>query len=45
MAFPQAFALRPTETYLSNGWLEFFEGPSDRQLCGITAMMSKTSRG
>jgi hypothetical protein len=25
LAFPQAFALRPRETYLSNGWLEFFD--------------------
>lgn len=42
MAFPQAFALRSNETYLSNGWLEFFEGTTDRQLSGIAAMMSKT---
>jgi hypothetical protein len=42
LAFPQAFALRPNETYLSNGWLEFFDGPPDRQLSGVTAMMSKT---
>jgi hypothetical protein len=42
LAFPQAFALRPGETYLSNAWLEFFEGSSDKQLSGVVAMMSKT---
>src|SRR5258708_1527166 len=42
LAFPQAFALRPGETYLSNGWLEFFDGAIDAQLSGIVAMMSKT---
>jgi hypothetical protein len=42
LAFPQAFALRPGETYLSNGWLEFFDGAIDAQLSGIAAMMSKT---
>jgi hypothetical protein len=44
MAFPQAFALRPNETYLSNGWLEFFDGPTDAQLSGVAAMMSPTRR-
>jgi hypothetical protein len=42
LAFPRAFALRPGETYLSNSWLEFFDGAIDAQLSGITAMMSKT---
>ena len=42
LAFPQAFALRPGETYLSNGWLEFFDGGADAQLSGVAAMMSKT---
>src|SRR5215470_511593 len=42
MAFPQAFALRPKETYLSNGWLEFFDGTTHQQLSGVVAMMSKT---
>lgn len=42
LAFPQAFALRPKETYLSNGWLEFFDGPEGAQLSGVTAMMSAT---
>jgi hypothetical protein len=42
LAFPQAFALRPKETYLSNGWLEFFDGTVDAQLSGVAAMMSKT---
>jgi hypothetical protein len=38
----QAFALRPNETYLSNGWLEFFDGMVDAQLSGLAAMMSKS---
>jgi hypothetical protein len=42
LAFPQAFALRTGETYLSNGWLEFFDGAIDAQLSGIAAMMSRT---
>jgi hypothetical protein len=42
LAFPQAFALRPRETYLSNAWLEFFSGTTDVQLSGVAAMMSKT---
>jgi hypothetical protein len=42
LAFPQAFALRPRETYLSNGWLEFFDSATDTQLSGVAAMMSKT---
>jgi len=45
LAFPQAFALRPGETYLSNGWLEFFDGAIDAQLSGIAAMMSKSPSG
>jgi hypothetical protein len=44
MAFPQAFALRPKETYLSNGWLDFFDGPTETQLSGLTAMMSTTRK-
>jgi hypothetical protein len=39
LAFPQAFALRPGETYLSTGWLEFFDGAIDTQLSGIAAMI------
>jgi hypothetical protein len=42
LAFPQAFALRPKEVYLSNSWLEFFDGAIDAQLSGVAAMMSKT---
>jgi len=42
MAFPQAFALRTGETYLSNGWLEFFDGSTYQRLSGVAAMMSKT---
>jgi hypothetical protein len=44
LAFPQAFALRPNETYLSNGWLEFFDGTTAEQLNGVAAMMSATRR-
>jgi hypothetical protein len=43
LAFPQAFALRPKETYLSNGWLEFFDGTTDQRLSGVAAMMSNTN--
>lgn len=40
MAFPQAFKLRLGESYLSNGWLEFYEGPMNVQLNGVVAAMS-----
>jgi hypothetical protein len=42
MAFPQAFALRPKEIYLSNSWLEFFDGTTSQQLGGVAAAMSTT---
>lgn len=44
MAFPQAFKLRPGETYLSNGWLEFFDGTINAQLSGVIAAMSASRR-
>lgn len=39
LAFPQAFQLRKDETYLSNGWLEFFDGTQNDCLAGVTTAM------
>lgn len=40
LAFPQAFALRSKEPYLSNAWLEFFSGAVVTQLNGVVATMT-----
>jgi hypothetical protein len=42
LAFPQAFQLRSGETYLSNGWLEFFSGSESDCLSGVSTAMSRT---
>lgn len=39
LAFPQAFELRQGETYLSNGWLEFFDGSISDCLSGVATAM------
>ena len=39
--FPQAFQLKPDETYLSASWLEFFRGtPQERKAAVIAAVAS-----
>jgi hypothetical protein len=35
--FPQAFELRPSETYLSASWLEFFPGKADERRRAVVA--------
>jgi hypothetical protein len=38
--FPQAFELRPAETYLSTSWSEFFDGTLAERLAGCACLMS-----
>jgi len=38
--FPQAFELKPGETYLSASWLEFFPGTKDQQTASTIAAMA-----
>ena len=40
MPFPQAFELRPAETYLSTSWSEFFDGLLADRLAGCACVMS-----
>jgi hypothetical protein len=40
MPFPQAFELRPTESYLSTSWSEFFDGLLADRLAGCACLMS-----
>jgi hypothetical protein len=40
MPFPQAFELRPAETYLSTSWSEFFDGTLAERLAGCACLMS-----
>lgn len=44
LAFPQAFELRQRETYLSNGWLEFWDGNTSDCLAGVVTAMSSARR-
>jgi hypothetical protein len=37
--FPQAYELRPSETYLSASWSEFFRGSIADRLAGCASMM------
>jgi hypothetical protein len=40
LPLPQAFELRPKETYLSASWLEFFAGDRAASLAGCASLMS-----
>jgi hypothetical protein len=40
LPFPQAFELRPNETYLSTSWSEFFSGVIADRLAGVACLMS-----
>jgi len=39
--FPQAFELRPEETYLSASWLEFFPGTKHDRMVAVVAATAK----
>ncbi len=38
--FPQAFELRPSETYLSASWLEFFPGTTEQRQAAVIAAVA-----
>src|SRR5262245_54644027 len=40
--FPQAFALRPGEPYLSSSWLEYFAGGDDVCLAAVALAVAST---
>lgn len=42
--FPQAFELRPAETYLSTCWSEFFDGMLAERLAGCACTMSHSRK-
>lgn len=42
--FPQAFLLRPKETYLSSVWLEFFAGDLNSRLAAVKAALEAAGR-